>query len=242
MSSSKVALAEHILYEHFGAAVGVLGGILLARGRLSYETILRLLPRSTFKQATAQAALLVLVQHNCLYYVQDEEEGTEYFEMNLEAILQRRRYGQFMALTREHWGKRAFEVLQQVLVDGKSKLSNLLEDCSHLADRTQTIKAIYDLLDAGVLQPVKASDQTSVEDQDLQLEKQMMREFKGPPTPKDLKQIKIDVEDRREKLRAEPRTWGKDHMSYVATCLGDEGEEPGNNYGNIDSSTGQVSM
>lgn len=222
MSSSKVALAEHVIYEHFGAAVGVVAGILLARGRLSYETLLRLLPRSTFTQATAQAALLVLIQHNCLYYFHDEEEGTEYFEMDLEEVLQRRRFGQFMALTREHYSKRAMEVLMRVLAEGKIKLDTLLEDCQDLPDERQTIRAIYELLDAGILRPVKLTDQMAQADQELQWEKQLLREVKGPPGPKDIKRIKEEVEEKRQELEKAPRSWGKDHETYVSTCLADD--------------------
>lgn len=222
MSSSKVALAEHIIYEHFGAAVGVVAGILLARGRLSYETLLRLLPRSTFTQATAQAALLVLIQHNCLYYVHDAEEGTEYFEMDLDEVLARRKFGQFMALTREHYSKRAMEVLMQVLTEGKIQLATLLEDCAELSDERSTIRAIYDLLDSGVLRPVKLTDQTSKADQELQWEKQLLREVKGPPGPKDIKRIKEEVEQKRIELDSSMRSWGKDHEIYVATCLSDD--------------------
>lgn len=221
MSSSKVALGEHIIYEHFGAAVGVVAGILLARGRLSYETLLRLLPRPTFTQATAQAALLVLVQHNCLYYVQDEE-GSEYYEMDLDEVLQRRRFGQFMALTREYWSKRGLEVLMRVLAEGKVKLADLLVDCSDLSDERSTIRAIYELLDSGVLRPVKLSDQTSKEDQDLQLEKKLLRDVKGPPGPKDIKRIKEEVMEKRAEMEAAPRAWGKDHEVYVSTCLSDD--------------------
>lgn len=222
MSSAKVALAEHVLFEHFGAAVGIVAGILLARGRLSYETILRLLPRSTFTQATTQAALLVLIQHNCLYFVSEEDEGTEYYEIDLEAVLQRRRYGQFMAIAREHWGKRAVEVLQRVMLDGKIQLSTLLQDTSHLSDQRQTIRAIYELLDAGALQPVNRVDQTSQADQDLQQEKRLLRDVKGPPGPKDIKMMRIAVEERRAEMAAQEPQWGRNHETFVATCLSDE--------------------
>lgn len=222
MSSSKVALAEHIIYDHFGAAVGIVAGILLQRGRLSYETLLRLLPRPTFTQSLAQGALLVLVQHNCLYFVQDEEEGTEYFEMDLEEVLQRRRFGQFMALTREYWSKRGMEVLMRVLAEGKIKLATLLEDCSDLSDERSTIRAIYELLDSGILRPVKQSDQTSKVDQDLMLEKKLLREVNGPPGPKDIKKIKDEVLAKRIEMDSAPRTWGKDHEIYVSTCLSDD--------------------
>lgn len=222
MSSSKVALAEHIIYEHFGAAVGVVAGHLLARGRLSYETLLRLLPRPTFTQSLAQAALLVLVQHNCLYFVQDEEEGTEYFEMDLDEVLQRRRFGQFMALTREYWSKRGMEVLLKVLAEGKIKLATLLEDCSDLSDERSTIRAIYELLDSGILRPVKLHDQMSKVDQDLRLEKELIRNVKGPPGPKDIKLIKEEVIAKRIELDAAARPWGKDHELYVSTCLSDD--------------------
>jgi len=223
-ASGKVALCEHIIFQHFGAAVGLVASILLARGRLSYETLLRLVPR-TLNQRTVQASILVLVQHNCLYHVLDEEEGLEYFEMNVPEILERRKIGTYLALTREYWDKTAAEVVNAVISDGKIRLSSLVEDLtsgpstsskSANALRYRTVvKAVYDLLVAEILRPVSRTDQTSASDQDLQFEKQLMRKLNGPAAAKELREINRQVVERRIELDSQTPDWGQDTDAYA---------------------------
>ena len=224
MTSSRVTLCEHILFEHFGSAVGRVGSVLLARGRLSYETLVRLIPSRMLSQRNVMASLIVLIQHNCLFHIQDDEDGLEYFEIDVGEVLQRRRYGTLMGLAKDTWGRKAGEVLARVLNEGKIQLATLVQDCqeaptrrSALDDRT-SVKAIYDLLHAGVLRPVKNTDQYPSVDQDLQFERELIRRAKGPLTPKDLRGIKAEVETRRNKIESEPRPWGQDAAAYDVLC------------------------
>ena len=230
MSSARFALAEHILHEHFGAAVGLVGSVLLVRGRLAYETLLRLMP-ITLNQTSVQAALLVLVQHNCLLHFLDDEDGLEYFELDLLEILDRRRYGHFLSLTRERWGKKAAEVVMRVLREGKIRLAILLEDSKTSAARfgdaeyQQTVKIVYEVLYAGLLLPVTRRQHTSDEDQDMQYQKQLLRQIKGVPQAKDLKDILKKVHERRMDLTAEKPEWGQDEAAYRNVCEGLEASE-----------------
>ena len=223
MSSSRVALCEHILAEHFGAAVCKVASVLLARGRLAYETLIRLIPSRTLSQRAVIESLLVLVQHNCLYHVLDDEDGLEYFEINVEEVLLRRRYGYYIALARDTWGKKGADIVARVLQDGKLQLATLLKDLHSLpsstpTDRRLSVKTIYDLLSAGVLRPVKPHDQAPAADQDLQYERELTRQVRGPLTSKEVKRIKERVAERRRELLTEERVWGEDGDAYQAIC------------------------
>lgn len=228
MSSSRVALCEHLIAEHFGAAVCKVASVLLARGRLSYETLIRLIPSRVLSQRSVIESLLVLVQHNCLYHVVDDQDGLEYFEINLDEVLLRRRYGQYIALSRDTWGKKGADVVARVLQDGKLQLAVLLKDMQHSQqsasssatanDRRQTVKTIYDLLQAGVLRPVKPQDHSPAIDQDIQYERELTREVRGPLTSKEIKRIKERVDEKRREMLTEERVWGQDSDAYEAIC------------------------
>lgn len=223
MAPSKAVLAEHILYEHFGAAVGLIGSIFLARGRLSYEILLRLAPK-TLRQSTIQASILTLIQHNCMYHVTDDDDGLEYFELILDEVLQRRRIGHFLSIARESWGSRGQDVAMRVLAEGKTKLANLLEDClaapssSSSQSYQQTVKAVYDMLESGALRPVILTDLIHVGDQDMQFMKRAIRAFPTAPQPKDLKDIKILMEKNRLDVDQKTPEWGRNPGVYQALC------------------------
>lgn len=224
-SSSRTLLCEHILHLHFGAAVGAVSSVLLNRGRLSYETLLRLVPR-TLTQRSVQASLLVLVQHNCLFHVQDSDDGLEYFEMNVPEILQRRKIGSVAAMARDMYGKRGADAILRVLVNGKFRLSDLVADMSgesHASSSAspeycEVVKTVYEILEARTFRPITRVDHTSKDDQDLQYEKQLLRQIKGPPGPKDIKRIKNEVMENRIRLDREHRDWGQDVDRYVELC------------------------
>lgn len=224
MSSSKVALCEHLIAEHFGAAVCKVASVLLARGRLSFETLIRLIPSRVLSVRAVTESLLVLVQHNCLFHVVDDQDGLEYFEINVDEVLLRRRYGHFIALARDTWGKKAADAVARVLQDGKLQLGTLVKDMHNSstnatpADCRLCVKAIYELLQAGVLRPVKAHDHSPAIDQDIQYERELTRQVRGPLTGKEIKRIKEQVEQRRRELLTEERGWGQGTDSYEALC------------------------
>ena len=233
-TAAKTALCSHILHAHFGAVVGAVAETLLHRGRLSYATLLRLLPK-TLTQPAVQASLLVLIQHNCLLHVNDSEDGLEYFEMDVPEILQRRRYGFFAAQAFDSFDKRASALIMRVLNNGKIKLADLVDDTlggrgrSAAASPTEyheTLKLIYELLDRGILRPVLAEDHTSKDDQDIVYERQLIKarresDAKSAITPKEMKSIKQAVIQRRIELDSAPREWRAtedDDILYVAIC------------------------
>lgn len=56
------------------------------------------------KPRTVRAAILILVQHNLLWHSQSEEEG-EVFEINIDECLMRLRYGRYVWLAEQLYGK-----------------------------------------------------------------------------------------------------------------------------------------
>jgi len=100
-------------------------------------------------KTSIQHALLVLVQHNMLYHVRietdgtfynpseekkkdkdgkDEElTGTEYFELNPSEIFPRVRFGWYLTVAEKTWGRKGKEVLGRILKYGKVKAGDLID-------------------------------------------------------------------------------------------------------------------
>lgn len=74
---------------------------LLTRGRLSFPHLVRF---SSLKPRTVRASILVLVQHNLLWHAQSDDDG-EVFEVNVEDCLTRLRYGRYVWLAEQLFGK-----------------------------------------------------------------------------------------------------------------------------------------
>ena len=75
--------------------------VLLTHGRLGFPQLVRF---SKQKPRTVRAAILVLVQHNLLWHAQSDDEG-EVFELNIDECLLRPRYGRYVWLAEQLYGK-----------------------------------------------------------------------------------------------------------------------------------------
>lgn len=75
--------------------------MLLSRGRLPLTQIIRF---SKLKPRTVRAAILVLVQHNILWHAETDVEG-EVLEFNVDECLTRIRYGSYVWLSEQLFGK-----------------------------------------------------------------------------------------------------------------------------------------
>lgn len=78
-----------------------LSSVLLARGRLSLGQIIRF---SELKPRTARACILILIQHNILWHTKGSDD-MEMFEVNIDECLMRIRFGRFIWLAEELFGK-----------------------------------------------------------------------------------------------------------------------------------------
>ena len=75
--------------------------MILRRGRLTLQQIIRF---SGLKPRTVRATLLVLVQHNILWHTKGED-NVEMFEVNVDECLLRMRFGKFILLAEQKFGK-----------------------------------------------------------------------------------------------------------------------------------------
>ena len=75
--------------------------MLLTHGRLGLPQLVRF---SKLKPRIVRASILVLVQHNLLWHAQSDDEG-EVFEMNTGECLMRLRYGRYVWLAEQLYGK-----------------------------------------------------------------------------------------------------------------------------------------
>ena len=75
--------------------------VLLTRGRLPIGQIIRF---TQLKPRTVRAAIIILVQHNLLWHAQSDDEGAV-FEMNTEECRMRLRYGRYVWLAEQLFGK-----------------------------------------------------------------------------------------------------------------------------------------
>ncbi len=71
------------------------------RGRLALPPLIRL---SQLKPRTARASILILIQHNILWHTKGED-NIEMFEVNVDECLLRMRFGKFILLAEQKFGK-----------------------------------------------------------------------------------------------------------------------------------------
>lgn len=81
--------------------VQTVASVILAHGRLGLSQILRF---SRLKSRTVRASILVLVQHNLLWHAQSDDQG-EVFEIDTDECLMRLRYGRYVWLAEQSYGK-----------------------------------------------------------------------------------------------------------------------------------------
>ena len=71
------------------------------RGRLALPPLIRL---SQLKPRTARTSVLILIQHNILWHTKGED-NVEMFEVNVDECLLRMRFGKFILLAEQKFGK-----------------------------------------------------------------------------------------------------------------------------------------
>lgn len=169
----------------------------------------------------------MLVQHNILWHAQSETEG-EVLEVNPEECLMRLRYGRYVWLAEQLFGKavRVFlpcpsdnqhlkhgieqesEVLQLILDNGKLRLPDIVSQLSiydpvHGPD--SYTQATLKLLSNAYLKPATVLSHQSPRDKQLKYEAEEKAKLSGYPTAKDLRQAKetADARLKREEEEAE---------------------------------------
>ncbi|KAF8350880.1 RNA polymerase III subunit RPC82-domain-containing protein [Amanita rubescens] len=181
-------LCVQIINSHFGPLTAAVASVLLTRGRLSFTQVVRF---SSLKPWIVRAAILVLVQHNILWHAQTEDEG-EVVEINIEECLMRLRFGKFVWLTTQIFGKAAAEIVQLILDHGKLRPPDIIEALSagDFKGLSMYQQALYKLVANAYLKPSTVLSHISPRDKQIKYEAEERSKISGIPTPKELRQTK----------------------------------------------------
>ncbi|PWN46203.1 hypothetical protein IE81DRAFT_355103 [Ceraceosorus guamensis] len=137
-----------------------------------------------------QQTLLVLIQHNVCWHTDTDDlekesnyEGTEYFEINPDAVLPRLRFGRYIETAQEEFGEEGGAVAREVLLNGKLKASDIIDRLSengHDRRRADEISLILrDMLYKAYLQPSVLSQQTNPRDKEIGWSQRERQAIKG---------------------------------------------------------------
>lgn len=182
-------LCTEIVRSVFGPLTATVASILLTYGRLGLSQLVRF---SKLKPRIVRVSILVLVQHNLLWHAQSDDEG-EVFEVNTDECLMRLRYGRYVWLAGQLYGKAGGEIIQLILDHGKLRPPDIVSQLSIYdplkapAIMTQTL---HKLVEADYLKPSTVISHLSPRDKRLRYEAEEKRKIPGFPTAKELREAK----------------------------------------------------
>ncbi|KAL4402729.1 RNA polymerase III subunit C82 [Malassezia pachydermatis] len=243
-------LCLHIVREHFGSVVERVVKVLLRYGRLTVPELVRLLndppperhhpgrsrSRGSSSKTEAspnsiptrlvQQALMVLIQHHCVLHSRPSSgvaagANQEHFEVDMDEVFSRLRFGSYLDLAQKWGGDDAQAVIRLLLYHGQMRAADLIdalvnetprgaEDTDDYtkkkrALRTATLSELLArMLQSSLVRPSTAVQHVSPQDRRIALEESLLRSQKGIPTAKSLRELKakvasiLDEEDRRD--------------------------------------------
>ncbi|KAH7910164.1 hypothetical protein BJ138DRAFT_1009376 [Hygrophoropsis aurantiaca] len=196
-------LCTQITESHFGPLAASVASALLTRGRLSLGQLVRF---TGLKTRTVRLAILVLLQHNILWYSQTDEEG-EMLEFNTSECLMRLRFGKFVWQAQDLFGTSGAEIVQLLLDHGKLRPPDILSKLSVFDTKSSSIYAqtLHKLVTAAYLKPSTILSHNSPRDKRIKYEAEEKAKISGFPTAKELREAKETAEARlkREEEEAE---------------------------------------
>ncbi|EJF65699.1 RNA polymerase III subunit RPC82-domain-containing protein [Dichomitus squalens] len=197
-------LCTEIVRSVFGPLTAKVASLLLTHGRLGLSQLVRF---SKLKPRIVRASVLVLVQHNLLWHAQSEDEG-EVFEINTDECLMRLRYGRYVWLAEQVYGKAGAEIVQLILDHGKLRPPDIVSQLSiydPIKAPAVISQTLHKLVEATYLKPSTVISHLSPRDKRIRYETEEKRKISGFPTAKELRQAKeiADARLRREEEEAE---------------------------------------
>ncbi|TFK83941.1 hypothetical protein K466DRAFT_497507 [Polyporus arcularius HHB13444] len=220
-------LCTEIVRSVFGPLTAAIASVTLTHGRLGFAQLVRF---SKQKPRTVRAAILVLVQHNLLWHAQSDDEG-EVFEMNVDECLLRLRYGRYVWLAEQLYGKPGAEIVELVLDHGKLRPPDIISQLSvydPIKGPAVLSQTLHKLVDEGYLKPSTLLSHLSPRDKRIRYEAEEKKKIAGFPTAKELREAKEVAEARlrREEEEAEQvgmKRKAKDH-TFKRKAVEDEME------------------
>lgn len=162
-----------------------------------------------------QQALIILIQHHCVLHSNppqraDEAPAEEYFEINTDEVLARLRFGTYIRLAEEWGGSDAAAVVRYLLYHGQAPAGQIVDHVAKYPDSTpgdsaaprmdgyenraaQLRALLVRMIQGFFLRPSTTVQHVSQQDRVIAYEDMLRRSFRGLPTTKVLKDIKMKV-------------------------------------------------
>ncbi|PWN34671.1 uncharacterized protein FA14DRAFT_160177 [Meira miltonrushii] len=154
-------------------------------------------------QRLIQQTLLTLIQHNICWHaralpngslvqasmddstsLEDAFRGVEYFQINVEEVLPRLRFGAYLNIAEERFGETGLSSVNTILRNGKIRAADVIERVSQQGhDREHVEDIMRDLLYYGYIQPSWPKVHTSARDRRISYEAELVsrtRKILGP--------------------------------------------------------------
>jgi DNA-directed RNA polymerase III subunit RPC3 len=195
--------------------------ILLRRGRLPIHSLGQ---HTRLTRRQLRHGLVVLIQQNLVYYF--EEGETTYYEANQDSAYGLVRSGKILEVLESRYGALARDLVLNLFLLGHTRVCDLAdayrssneavaasstgwEDDTHVFSAGKVDSMLYDLLEAGFVEPVVEAMFRSPDDTYNNVEKTILRdEFTGGPKgTKQKEQMKNRIRDKLESIRSEGRDW-----------------------------------
>ncbi|KAF8319501.1 RNA polymerase III subunit RPC82 helix-turn-helix domain-containing protein [Cantharellus anzutake] len=187
-------LCIQIIRDHFGSVTSRVAAELLGRGRLRLADILR---ATRMRPKVIANALLVLIQHNIVWYCEPEAVGQQ-FEINWNEILHRLRFGRYLSVARELFNEEGYDIVHLVMHHGKVRAGDVVPYFAEPTDMKRQPRyrnALISLLNSQYLKPTAPVLQTSPGDRYLHYQKDAERRKASAPNAK---KGTISAKDRME--------------------------------------------
>lgn len=234
-STHAVELCALLVDETYGELTSRIFTILLRKGRLP----IRLLSKHTLLNARQlRHGLAVLIQQGLVYYNQDSETGTTFYEANSDAAYGLARAGKIIDMVETRFGPAARDVVQKLFLLGNTSVASLeaayeskheqlvsgnAEGSSDVLDgvnghsvspvsSTGHLHSVLTrLLEVGFVEPVVQSMFLSPADTYNKVEREILQEFFGGSTKgaKQKDDLKLKVKNRLQAIRSEREWKGK---------------------------------
>ncbi|KIM98849.1 hypothetical protein OIDMADRAFT_126614, partial [Oidiodendron maius Zn] len=186
-----------------------------------------LLVDETYGELTSHG-LIVLIQQNLVYYCEDDDSQTTYYEANQGAAYALIRSGKILEVVESRYGDVARELVQNLFLMGHAKVGDLID--SYLRNRKPPTNGasntlaeldaqqhsparldsiLCKLLEATLLQPATHLSFRSPDDTYNEVEQKLLRdEFSGSTKgTKQKEQLKSRIRETLESMRSEGQNW-----------------------------------
>ncbi|KAH8820500.1 DNA directed RNA polymerase-like protein III subunit Rpc82 [Xylogone sp. PMI_703] len=238
MSQSKYAgeLCTLLVDEAYGELTSRIFAVLLRRGRLSIPMLVQYSRLSTRQ---LRHGLAVLIQQNLVYHHFDEDVNATYYEANQSAAYNLVRLGKILEIVASRYGTEAEDVMQNILRLGHVKISDLADayisveehvngnnehngtngsnsdahrngsSGTPIKSAAQLDSVLYELLEAGFIEPVVPNLFMSPSDIYSKVEREVLQLHFGGSTKgvKQKDELKRKVQDRLQALITEGKNW-----------------------------------